>query len=237
MQMKQSLRGPALYQAVCDYIKEYILGNNLKPGDPLPPEGQLVADLGVGRSSVREAVKSLQTLGIIEVRRGNGLFVREQNFDHILETCLFGMQFNPSTMAELLQVRIWLEVAVIGDAVVHIHEKELTKLDEVLKTWEERVQAGKEYADLDETFHQIIYGVIDNQTLMKLFAVFWIAFVSLENEVIHDPDPQEVLDSHRSILEAIKLHDPALTRQRLTQHFDSIKIRTQKYLIGNLPKK
>ncbi len=231
--MKQSLRGPALYTAVCEYIKNYILENNLKPGDPLPPEGQLADDLEVGRSSVREAVKSLQSLGIIEVRRGNGLFVRELNFDPILETFLFGLQFNPHTLAELLQVRIWLEVAVIGDAVEHIHADELEKLEIVLKTWEQRVQAGEEYSDLDETFHQIIYGVINNQTLMKLFAVFWIVFVGLENEVTHDPDPQEVLDSHNSILEAIKAHDPALTRRRLTQHFDSIKQRTQNFLDTN----
>ena len=231
--MKQSLRGPALYKAVRDYIKEYILENDLKPGDPLPPEGQLVEDLGVGRSSVREAVKSLQSLGIIEVRQGNGLFVRELNFDSMLETFLFGLQFNPHTMAELLQIRIWLEAAVIGDVVGHIQDEDLAKLEAILKTWQERIQAGKEYTDLDESFHQIVYGVIGNQTLMNLFSVFWMVFVSLENEVTHDPDPQEVLNSHCSIMEAMKTHDPSLTRQRLTRHFDSIRLRTEKFLEAN----
>ena len=235
--MKQSLRGPALYTAVSDYIKDYILKNDLKPGDPLPPEGQLVEDLGVGRSSVREAVKSLQSLGIIEVRQGNGLFVRELNFDPMLEAFLFGMQFNPHTLAELLQVRTWLEVAVIGDAVGLMRAEELTQLDAVLATWQERVEAGEEYADLDESFHQIIYGVIGHETLMKLFSVFWIVFVTLENDVTHDPDPQGVLNSHRSIVEALRAHDVALTRRRLTQHFDSIKVRTQKFLDDSQSKK
>ncbi|NJD60995.1 MAG: hypothetical protein C3F13_16060 [Anaerolineales bacterium] len=231
--MKQSLRGPALYKAVRDYIKEYILENDLKPGDPLPTEGQLVEDLGVGRSSVREAVKSLQSLGIIEVRQGNGLFVRELNFDPMLETFLFGMQYDPHTLAELVQVRTWLEAAVIGDAVEHIQDEDLAKLEAIIKKWEERVHIGEEYADLDESFHQTIYSVIGNQTLMKLFSVFWIVFVNLEKEVTHDPDPQEVLNSHRSILAAIKIHDPSLTRQYLIRHFNSIKIRTQKYLESN----
>jgi len=235
--MKQSLRGPALYKAVRDYIKEYILKNDLKPGDPLPPEGKLVDDLGVGRSSVREAVKSLQSLGIIDVRQGNGLYVRELNFDPMLETFLFGMQFNPQTLAELLQVRTWLESSVIGDAVEHIRDEEMMKLESVLKTWEERVRDSMEYSDLDESFHQIVYGVIGNQTLMNLFSVFWIVFGELENEVTHDPDPQEVLNSHRSILDAIKAHDSDLTRKRLTEHFDSIKVRTQKYLESNPSKK
>jgi DNA-binding FadR family transcriptional regulator len=231
--MKQSLRSPALHKAVQDYIKEYILENNLKPGDPLPPEGQLVEELGVGRSSVREAVKALQSLGIVEIRQGNGLFVRELNFDPMLETFLFGMQFNPHTLAELLQVRVWLETAVIGDIVDRIHEDELNKLEALLKTWEERVRAGEEYSDLDESFHTTIYGVIGNETLMKLISVFWIVFVTLENEITHDPNPREVLNAHRSILEAIKARDSSLTRKRLVQHFNSIRIRTQKYLEAN----
>lgn len=235
--MKQSLHGPALYKAVRDYIKQYIVENDLKPGDPLPPEGQLVEDLGVGRSSVREAVKSLQSLGIIEVRHGNGLFVRELNFDSMLETFLFGMQFNPRTMAELLQIRIWLEAAVIGDVVGQIQDEDLDELETILNAWQERIQTGKEYADLDESFHQIVYGVIGNQTLMNLFSVFWMVFGSLENEVTHDPDPEEVLKSHHLILEAIKAHNPSQTRQRLIQHFDSIKIRAENYLESNPPKK
>lgn len=228
--MKQSFRSPALHIAVRDYIKDYIREHNLRPGDQLPPEGQLVEDLGVGRSSVREAVKSLQSLGIIQVRQGNGLYVSEPNFDSMLETFQFSLQYNPHTLAELLQVRIWLEVAVIGDAVGHIQETELSRLDEILTTWQERIRLAEEYADLDESFHQIIYGVIGNQTLMKFFDVFWIFFVKLENEITRDPNPQQVLDSHRSIVEAIRAYDVELTRQRLKEHFQSIKVRTDKYL-------
>ena len=64
--MEKPLRRPALSKEVRDYIKQYILENDLKGGDPLPPEHQLVEELGVGRSSVREAIKSLQSLGIVE---------------------------------------------------------------------------------------------------------------------------------------------------------------------------
>ena len=191
--MKQSLRAPALYTSIRDYIKEYILEHDLKPGDSLPPEGQLVEELGVGRSSVREAVKSLQSVGIVDVRQGNGLYVRELNFDPMLETFLFGMKFDPRTLAELLQIRIWLEVAVIGDAVEHITPKEVKKLEDLLVTWEQRVRAGEEYSDLDETFHEIIYGVLDNQSLMKLFSVFWVSFTSLENEITRDANPEKVI--------------------------------------------
>lgn len=228
--MKQSLRGPALYTSIRDYIKEYILEHDLKPGDSLPPEGQLVEELGVGRSSVREAVKSLQSVGIVDVRQGNGLYVRELNFDPMLETFLFGMKFDPRTLAELLQIRIWLEVAVIGDAVEHITSDEVKKLDGLLVEWEQRVAAGEEYSDLDETFHEIIYGVLDNQTLMKLFSVFWVSFTSLESDITRDADPKNVVEFHRSIVEAIKAKDSSRVRRELLKHFDNIKDRIDHYI-------
>ena len=228
--MKTPLRGPALYTSIRDYIKQYILEHNLKPGDALPPEGQLVEELGVGRSSVREAVKSLQAMGIVDVRQGDGLYVRELNFDPMLETFLFGMQFNPHTLSELLQIRIWLEVAVIGDAVEHIGADEVAKLEELLKTWEARVQEGEEYSDLDESFHQIVYGVLQNETLMKFFSVFWVTFTSLESELTRDTDPENVLEFHKRILEAIQSRDPSQARAQLLQHFDHVKERINHYI-------
>jgi len=231
--MKQSLRGPALYSAIRDYIKQFILDNDLKPGDALPPEGQLAEDLGVGRSSVREAVKSLQSVGIVDVRQGNGLFVRELNFDPMLEAFIFGMQFDPHTLAELLQIRTWLEVAVIGDAVGHLSKKDLSNLENVLEVWKKRVIDGEEYSDLDETFHQIIYGVLNNQTMMKLFSAFWVSFTSLDDQFTHDVDPEVVFGFHRAILDAIHTRDPILTRQRLTLHFDHIKERIDNFLGEN----
>ena len=228
--MKQSLRGPALYKAVRDYIKQYILEHNLRPGDALPSEGQLVEDLGVGRSSVREAVKSLQSVGIVDVRQGDGLYVRELNFDPMLEAFIFGMQFDPNTLAELLQIRSWLEGAVIGDAVEHLNQQNIAKLDTILEEWEGRVLAGQEYSDLDETFHQVIYGVLNNQTMMKLFSAFWVSFTSLDSKITHDTDPHAVLQFHRAILEAIRTRDRNLTRERLLLHFTFIRQRIDKFL-------
>ncbi|MBN1146023.1 MAG: FadR family transcriptional regulator [Anaerolineales bacterium] len=227
--MKKSLRGQALYKSICEYIKQYILDHDLKPGDPLPPEGQLVEDLGVGRSSVREAVKSLQSLGIIEVRQGNGLFVRELNFDPMLEIFTFGMRFDTRTVVELLQIRIWLEAAVIGDAVKHIGKREIKQLEAVLGRWELRDQSREDFFRLDEEFHRILYSVLENETLMRLFDVFWVSFWGLEIDAIRDSDPSAELESHRQLLAAVKTGDTDLARAQLLRHFESVKARIAQY--------
>ncbi|HRF49658.1 MAG TPA: FadR/GntR family transcriptional regulator [Anaerolineales bacterium] len=227
--MKQSLRGQALYRSVVDHIKGYILDHDLHPGDPLPPEGQLADDLGVGRSSVREAVKSLQSLGIIEVRPGNGLFVRELNFDPMIEAFKFGMSFDTRTVEELLQVRIWLESAVIGDAVQRIGLEQIKELDAVLAAWEVQSRSGSESLEFDEEFHRILYSVLDNETLMRLFDVFWESFRSLEVDTIRSSDPVEELRAHRAIRDSVANGDAAQTRARLLDHFQHVRARLARH--------
>ena len=226
--MNQPLRGPALHEAVRDYIKQYILDHKLKPGDPLPPEGQLAQELGVGRSSVREAVKALQSLGIIEARQGNGLFVREYNFDPVLEILSYGMRFNHTIMLEFFQIRLWLEAAVIGDAVRQINPTQIPQLEELLVLWDERTRTGQSWADLDKQFHDILYPTLNNQTLLKLNEVFWLAYDKLDMEGIHDADPVEELADHRAIFEAIKSGNPDLTRQRLLANFTHFQSRIER---------
>lgn len=231
--MNRSLRGPALYHTIHDYIKNYILENNLKPGDALPPEGQLVESLGVSRTSVREAVKSLQSVGIIEVRQGNGIYVRELNFDPVMETFIFGMQFDPNTLNEFLQIRTMLEVSVIGEAVSHLTNKHIEKLSQILDQWQSRLYAQEQYADLDEKFHQVIYGVLGNKTMMKLFSAFWTSFTSLDEDVTNDEDPQDVYRLHVALFEAIRTKDPDLSRLTLLRHFSYVNDRIDQYLIKN----
>ena len=223
--MIKPLRGPALTEAIRDYIKQYILEHGLQGGDSLPPETQLAQDLGVGRSSVREAIKALQSLGIVEVRHGNGLFVRESNFDPVLEMLSYSMRFDPRRLAELTQIRIWLEAAVVEDAVEQISDNEVAELEEVIKRWAMRAQTEESCSDLDEQFHRILYKTLNNQTLIKLFEVFWVAFANLEFELIEEADAEEELERHQAILEALKARDTVLTRQRLIQHFYSLQQR------------
>lgn len=227
--MKTSLRGEALYKAICDHIKQYIIENNLKPGDPLPPEGQLADDLGVGRGSVREAVKSLQSLGIIDVQHGTGISVRELNFDPMLETFKFGMRFDARTIAELLQIRILLETAAIGMAVEKIDEASLLELENLLTQWEIYNSQGKPFTELDEEFHRIFYSVLDNHSLMQLLDVFWNAFWELEISNTLTPDPIKELQKHREIFDAVKARDAALARTRLMEHFEFVSAQIEQY--------
>ena len=226
--MQKPLRGPALSEAIRDYVKEYILQQGLQAGDALPPETQLMEELGVGRSSVREAVKALQSLGIVTIRRGNGLYVREINFDPVLEILTYSMRFDPFMFAEVFQIRVWLEAAVIGGSVQQISDADINELEAILAAWEARVQDGRPFADLDEQFHDILYRPLNNRTLSMLLAVFWRAFESLELRGIRDADPIQALTDHRDLFEAVRSRNVDLARERLIDHFSYVQDRLHK---------
>jgi DNA-binding FadR family transcriptional regulator len=214
------LRGPVLNEAIRDYIKQYILDQGLSAGDSLPPETQLAQELGVGRSSVREAIKALQALGIVEVRHGDGLYVREYNLDPVLETVSYGMRFEESSLLELAQARIWLETAIIPDAIRKIGPEDVAVLESVIDRWQKGIQAGETdirfLTEQDKQFHRALYAALGNQTLLKLLEVFWTAF---GNFLLHyRNEPVVDLSDHEAILRAVQARDPALARQALLQN-------------------
>ena len=220
MTMGKSLRGPALNQAIRTYIKQYILDHGLRPGSSLPPEGQLAEELGVGRSSIREAIRALQTLGIVEVRHGDGLYVREYNLDPVLENMSYGIRFDGNSLLELLQVRVWLETAVMEDAVGKVTGGDLADMAAVLDTWEAAIQSGntdaKHLNSLDRQFHQVVYNALDNRMLSKLLEVFSIAFAEFAGPFINAP--RTALEDHEVMLEAIRSHDLPTVRQAIVKN-------------------
>lgn len=224
--MKKTLSRTNLATAVREYLTEFIIDNDLGPGDPLPPETQLAQELGIGRSSVREAVKALQALGVVEARQGDGLYVREYNLDPILETLTYRLRWDPTTLSEFVQIRVWLETAVIGDVVKQISEERLQRLDDLLDAWAEKVKDSQPYAEDDRQFHRTLYQTLGNTTLIKLLDVFWIAFDNVGIESIKQVlDPLKTLRDHQAVLEAVRKHDESLAQQRLRESFFDIQER------------
>ncbi|MFA5851690.1 MAG: GntR family transcriptional regulator, partial [Spirochaetales bacterium] len=105
----ESIEKQNLSSLVKENLKLYFIKNGLKSGDSIPTEHELAARLNVSRTAVREALKSLEALGIIEVRPGIGRFLKPFNFDAILENLSYGIDMDSNDFADILDVRISLE--------------------------------------------------------------------------------------------------------------------------------
>ncbi len=228
MRAVKPLREPALNKAVQERVKSYITANHLAPGDPLPPEKQLAADLGISRGSVREAIKALESLGIIEVRHGTGVFVRGFNFDSMLDLLTFGLSFDPTKISEILQIRKWLETAAIGDVCERIAAEDIRNIEHVLAQWDERIANDEPTADEDRAFHRSLYQVIGNESLIALIDIFWVVYHSVHvTKITKDVHPTTTIQDHRDILSAIKKRNASLARQQIQDHFRGFEERIQ----------
>ena len=219
------LRSPARSQEIRQQMQEYILRNHLRAGDALPPESYWTETFGVGRSSVREAIKVLQALGVVEIRHGNGLYVRSVNFDPVLESLSYQMRFRPQMFAEVFRIRVWLESAAIEEAVRGISDAVVAELGEILAEWRRRIQTGESHVELDEAFHRALYASLHNSTLLGLFRVFWIVLQTLDIDAIRTTDPELGVAEHELLLDAIRARDAELARQRLIEHFSHVQAR------------
>jgi DNA-binding FadR family transcriptional regulator len=225
--MSDRLRGGRLSETVQAAIRRYIVDHELRAGDALPPEGQLALELGVSRPSVREAVKGLEALGILEARTGVGLFVRRFSFDPILDNLAYSMGQDRDNLAELLYLRKQLEAGAIEDVAARVTRSQLRVLRSVVDRIGEKAARGQAAPDEDRFFHRTLFAGLDKPLLMKLLDVFWEVYRRLREQpaLSETADPIRSWENHRKIVEALETGDPAAARAAMLHHFVGVESR------------
>jgi DNA-binding FadR family transcriptional regulator len=216
-------RAPSLYRSVQEAIREYILANELRPGDMLPPETELVRQLGVSRTSVREAVKALESLGLLEVRRGSGLIVREFSLQALLENLSYG-HFDLAELVEIMEIRRVLENGMVEETMTRMPAATLADLQEVVAEMGRQAEQGNPFFAQDRRFHQLLFTPLGNSTVLKLLDVFWLTFSKASTHAdLQDRNPDRTYRDHVAILDAIAAHDIDGARRALDRHYDGLK--------------
>jgi DNA-binding FadR family transcriptional regulator len=219
-------RTPLLYQ-IQEEVKNYIIRNQLSPGDALPSEGDLARQLNIGRNSVREAVKSLEALGVLEARPGSGLFVKAFTFDAIIDNLPYGLLFDVKSVTDFLEVRAHLEYGMVDRVVQEATEDQLDALRVVVDRMHRTAEAGQYDASGDREFHATLYKNLGNPVLLRVLDVFWLVVrrASERSHVIDPADPLETVRSHQRILEALERRSPEEMRAAFDYHYSRWKLR------------
>lgn len=214
---------------VRDYIMDYISHQQLKAGDMLPSEGELADQLNMSMSSVREATRSLEVIGIIEKRHGIGMALRSFNMDALHELLKYAMITDPSLIIDLYEVRRLLETALIPQVVERFGQDQYRHLRNLLDQWQERIKSRTPVYDIDQQFHDILFEKIDNKLLSAFSKVFWQIYEYLEyNQLVirQFPQTQEMEQKtwadHQQILDLVHQGKIDLAQQSLSQHFNPI---------------
>lgn len=221
--IKPLSRPPLLHVTVQESLRDYIEGNGLKAGDPLPPETILAQQLGVGRNSVREAIKSLESLGVLETRRGIGVFVKAFSFQPLLDNLSYGLIEGLRDVEELREIRRVLETGLIDKTIELIPDSDIVELRAVTERMRERAEQNMSFADEDQRFHELLFRCQNNRMLTGLLDVFWSAFYKASDFAnLNNFDPLQTWRDHHEIVEAVVARDVEKARTRLDEHYHGI---------------
>ena len=211
------------YQLIIKAIRDYIIDQGLSPGDRLPTESKLTEILQVGRSSIREAVKSLEITGVIETKAGEGMFVRSFNCDSVLENLPYNMLFDRDNLEDILDIRMSLELYHIEKALLGMSEKNLNNLKLALEEMNRAVKKQNRYMFIkaDKKFHSLLYVPIKNNILIKILEIFWDLLAKAGDfNKLTDPNLTLSYKRHFNIYKAIESKDCYLVTELLIKHFE-----------------
>lgn len=191
-----------LTDQVIDRITTALIHKELKPGDKLPTENELVALLKVGRSSVREAIKVLQAMGVVEVRRGDGTYVSSQVSGIAVNPMLYQLLLERGTMEDLLELRVMFEPAYTLLAARKATEEDFKSIKEAQQHCEKLALQNKHTGDDDIAFHTAILHATHNPYVIRIGEVILKVFMESINRS-STQSPSSVIEDHRKIYDAL----------------------------------
>jgi DNA-binding FadR family transcriptional regulator len=224
-------RGAADNQTfIRDAMKSYILERGLKAGDPLPNEQDLMVQLGVGRHPLREAMKALQAVGIIEIRHGHGTYVGQVTLQSLEDGLAFRMSQSMAgdlrDVANVLEVRQAIEVGLADDVVAKFRKHSFDDLDTIVARMEAKAAEGKYFPDEDWAFHQALYEPLGNALIIDLLSVFWRTFAQVDARLPGARySPADAAQWHRDLLNTLKTGDSEAFARSMKKHFHGIHTR------------
>lgn len=202
----------------------FIEAEDLKPGKLLPPETQLAADFGVSRPVIREALKSLEGQGIIEVVSGKGAVVRPLDGQPLRLFFRRALQIEPEAIIDLIELRRGIEIQSAGLAAQRRTPEELARLAEICAEMRRNLHNPTAYVPLDVAFHELVATMARNPMLFHLVVTVREAITETLPEPLLRPPTDEQLErvqvGHEVILASLELGDTIKAERAMAAHFD-----------------
>ncbi|NLG21252.1 MAG: FadR family transcriptional regulator [Actinomycetales bacterium] len=214
--------------STAEEIKGFIRDQGLGPGDPLPTEAELCEALGVSRSSVREAIRTLESLDIVTVRHGYGTYVGGLSLAPLVSGLIFRGSLNRDgtfrTLREVLQVRIALDLGVAEELVEAYRNTTNDELRALVEQMRERNRAGEFFTEQDGEFHRQLLRPLDNTLVRQLVGAFWEVHTTCVPmlRIPTSSDIEHTIEAHDHMLTALEAGDTEAYLAAVAQHYEPL---------------
>lgn len=200
-----------------DEITKLIVDGVFKPGDRLPNEYELAQRLGVGRSTVREAIKLLVSQNVLEIHRGNGTFVCEQTG---VAADPLGLKFIPGKKKlglDLCEIRFMIEPKIAMLAAQNATPEEVDQMQALCDEIRDQIYAGENYGEKDRELHTLIATCTRNSVIPNLIPILNEA-IPLFIDITRQQVKMETIQTHQAVVDAIRARDPQAAYDAMWQH-------------------
>lgn len=216
------IRKNKVYEEVAKQIERLILAK-LKPGDKLPSERELAETLQVSRSSIRDAIRGLELMGLVEPRQGAGTIVREPASEASPNPFASALERRRELVGELLDFRKMLEPPLAARAASHATPEEISEMEEILQRQEQKQIRGEAAIAEDAEFHYNIALASGNSVVLKVLDILMdLLRDTRERSLQVEGRAQKSLAGHRRILAAIKRRDAEAAKSAMRRHIEDV---------------
>ena len=211
------IRRERIHESIVAQIQERLERGSLRPGEQLPAERVLAEQFQVSRASVREALRSLELLGVTESRPGGGTFIRQASPDALLRP--LAALARAHDMRDILEVRELLEPALAGLAAERATGADVEALQDALRQQEEKVRRGESFVEEDTRFHYLVAQAAKNELVLRMLHVIMDVLRASREEWLQSPERAKAsLEGHRRLLAAIERRDSDDARAASEDH-------------------
>ncbi|PJJ71518.1 GntR family transcriptional repressor for pyruvate dehydrogenase complex [Diaminobutyricimonas aerilata] len=217
-----SVASGSAVSAVAKRLLDYFTSGDVAPGTRLPPERQLAASLGIGRSAVREALAALEILGIVDVRPGSGTYLRGNASELLPETLSWGMMLGEPRTRELIELRGQLEVFAARLAAERIEDRELMLLQRHLDAMRDNLHDRTRFIEADLKFHLQIGRSSRNTVLFDLLqSIRSLLRIWVERGLRDEEEARLAYEEHARVFEALTTRDPDAVAAAMGYHMST----------------
>ncbi len=210
-------------EEVADRIRTLILDGTFPQGQPLPSERVLTERFGVSRGSIRDAFRTLETIGLIETRHGRGTFPRELTVDRLVAPLASMMTFQHDLQDELLDVRRMFEPAVARVAATRATDEDFADLQRILDAQHRKLKKGQSAIVEDTEFHAALARSTRNRVIVSLMATLNDLLVESRKLTLRQKGrPAKSVEGHEAVVAALRRRDADGAARAMSNHIDQI---------------
>ena len=212
-----------IYEHIVEQIHALIREGRWAPGDQIPPERELAERFRVSRTSVREALRALESLGLVEIRPGEGTFVREVSVETLIEPLALVMASQREAIGELFEARRLLEPSLAALAAERATPEEIQEMERILEEQAREVATGRTGIAQDAAFHAALGAAAHNRAITRIAHGIMDLLTQSREESLNTPGrPQRSHEDHRRVLAAVTARDPAAAERSMDDHLRAV---------------